>query len=218
MNELESLQSIFKDRLFRIPDYQRGYAWTVKELKDFWEDLVNLSADKLHYTGVFTLKKIEDTIWKSWYDEGWLIEGRRYRPFYVVDGQQRLTTFVIFIQSVYQLLRSLPQNKGKRDEDIYLGAFSLKEIREQYLVVHKPPHFIIRTYKFGYEDDNPSFEFLKYRIFGAQGGGTIEETFYTLNLENAQEVFRKNLYIYHANNGISGVEKLFTKATQNLMF
>jgi hypothetical protein len=28
MKELESLQSIFKNRLFRIPDYQRGYAWT----------------------------------------------------------------------------------------------------------------------------------------------------------------------------------------------
>jgi len=36
MKELESLSSIFKDKLFRIPDYQRGYAWTKKQLKDFW--------------------------------------------------------------------------------------------------------------------------------------------------------------------------------------
>ncbi len=35
MQELESLKNIFKDRLFKIPDYQRGYAWATRQLKDF---------------------------------------------------------------------------------------------------------------------------------------------------------------------------------------
>lgn len=39
MNELQSLSMIFQNKLFRIPDYQRGYAWQEFQLIDFWEDL-----------------------------------------------------------------------------------------------------------------------------------------------------------------------------------
>ncbi|SVE30949.1 uncharacterized protein METZ01_LOCUS483803, partial [marine metagenome] len=35
MHELVSLQNIFKDSIFKIPDYQRGYAWTRRQLMDF---------------------------------------------------------------------------------------------------------------------------------------------------------------------------------------
>lgn len=60
MQELESLKSIFKDRLFKIPDYQRGYAWATRQLKDFWEDLVNLPIDRFHYTGLLSLKRVDE--------------------------------------------------------------------------------------------------------------------------------------------------------------
>ena len=43
MEEPKSLDSLFKEKIFRIPDYQRGYAWQREQLKDFWEDLINLS-------------------------------------------------------------------------------------------------------------------------------------------------------------------------------
>ena len=36
MDELMSMSKIFTEKIFRIPDYQRGYAWTEKEIKDFW--------------------------------------------------------------------------------------------------------------------------------------------------------------------------------------
>lgn len=35
-NELKSLNEIFQYKLFRIPDYQRGYAWKESQLVDFW--------------------------------------------------------------------------------------------------------------------------------------------------------------------------------------
>ncbi len=218
MQELESLKSIFKDRLFKIPDYQRGYAWATRQLKDFWEDVVNLPTDRFHYTGLLSLKKVDKNVWNNWNDERWLLEDRGYKPFHVVDGQQRLTTFVIFIQAISELLRNIPENKDKPDEEIYLGSFSLKAIKEEYLVVQKPPQFIIRTYKFSYEVDNPSFKFLKYRIFKEPNSGTIQETFYTLNLENAKNFFAENLYNYYDQYGISEIELLFRKLTQNLMF
>ena len=63
MHELVSLQNIFKDSIFKIPDYQRGYAWTTRQLKDFWEDVVNLPSDRFHYTGLLSLKKVEKNVW-----------------------------------------------------------------------------------------------------------------------------------------------------------
>lgn len=218
MNELESLKNIFKDRIFKIPDYQRGYAWTARQLKDFWEDVVSLPADRFHYTGLLSLKKIEKEVWERWNDERWLLEDRAYKPFHIVDGQQRLTTFVIFIQAISELLKSIPENKTKKDEEIYLGSFSLKAIKEEYLVVQKPPQFIINTYKFSYEVDNPSFKFLKHRILKEPNSGSIQETFYTLNLENAKNFFTENLKNYHKTYGIGDIEILFKKLTQNLMF
>lgn len=218
MQDLESLNSIFKDRIFKIPDYQRGYAWTTKQLKDFWEDIVNLPSDRVHYTGLLSLKKVERKVWSLWNEDKWLIEERGYKPFHIVDGQQRLTTFVIFIQAISELLRGLESNKSLPDGQIYLGSFSLKSIKEDYLVVERPPHFLIKTYKFGYEIDNPSFRFLRHRIFQEPDSGTVQETFYTLNLENAKKFFVENLKNYHEKYGFAEIEILFKKVTQNLKF
>jgi hypothetical protein len=49
--ELLSISKIFTENLFRIPDYQRGYSWTEKQLKDFWNDINQLEEGKNHYTG-----------------------------------------------------------------------------------------------------------------------------------------------------------------------
>ena len=51
-NELQPLSQLFQNKLFRIPDYQRGYAWQQPQLVDFWDDLINLPEDRYHYTGL----------------------------------------------------------------------------------------------------------------------------------------------------------------------
>jgi len=56
--ELFSLSKIFTENLFRIPDYQRGYSWAEKQLKDFWNDIDQLEEGKHHYTGVLTLEQV----------------------------------------------------------------------------------------------------------------------------------------------------------------
>ncbi|MBK8196567.1 MAG: DUF262 domain-containing protein [Lewinellaceae bacterium] len=38
-NQLKSISKLFTEKLLRIPDYQRGYAWTDKQLKEFWSDI-----------------------------------------------------------------------------------------------------------------------------------------------------------------------------------
>ncbi|MYB44727.1 MAG: DUF262 domain-containing protein [Acidimicrobiia bacterium] len=37
------------NKVFDIPVYQRGYAWTRKNLEDLWEDLYYLDPSKKHY-------------------------------------------------------------------------------------------------------------------------------------------------------------------------
>ena len=58
--KLITLPEIFSNRLFKIPDYQRGYAWGSEQVKALLSDIEQLfSNDHIHYTG--TLVIIEST-------------------------------------------------------------------------------------------------------------------------------------------------------------
>jgi hypothetical protein len=60
--ELYSLSKIFTENLFRIPDYQRGYSWGERQLKDFWSDIALLDPKRDHYTGVLTLEDVPQKV------------------------------------------------------------------------------------------------------------------------------------------------------------
>ena len=107
MDEPKSLYSLFKEKIFRIPDYQRGYAWQKNQLKDFWEDLINLSDHRSHYTGVLTLKEVDSKEISDSDNEYWLVEDHSYKMYHIVDGQQRLITFVIFLQAFIDFIKQL---------------------------------------------------------------------------------------------------------------
>jgi uncharacterized protein with ParB-like and HNH nuclease domain len=214
MDKLYSLNEIFEKRFFRIPDYQRGYAWRAdKEIKEFWEDIVNLNDSRSHYTGQITLEKVPDKISKLWNDELFLINNM-YKPMYIVDGQQRLTTSVILIQCICDFLNSI--NPGLSDDDINFDFTTLKEIKEHYLV--KVYQKITKTYLFGYESDNPSFTFLKNRIFHEQTASQENETYYTLNLENAQKFFNHNIQLLYNQEKLDGITKVFRVLTKQMKF
>ena len=214
MDQLYSINEIFEKRFFRIPDYQRGYAWRAdKEVKEFWEDIVNLDSSKSHYTGQITLEKVPDETSNSWNEEKVLINNM-YKPMYIVDGQQRLTTSVILIQCICDFLNRL--NPNVLDEDIDFDYSTLKEIKEHYLIkIYKK---VTKVFLFGYEQDNPSFTFLKNRIFHAQTASQENETYYTLNLENAQRFFNKNIELLYDQENIDGVERVFKVLTKQMKF
>jgi uncharacterized protein with ParB-like and HNH nuclease domain len=216
-NELQSLSVLFQNRLFRIPDYQRGFAWNQKQLVDFWEDLLNLPDDRYHYTGLLSLKEVKRKDTLLWQEDVWLLD-IGYKPFHVVDGQQRLTTFSILLHEIVTLVKSLANNKDKLDEEIFLGYESVKDIKAKYILRKRPPHNIVTTYLFGYEIDNPSSTYLKYKVFDEPFGGSVFETFYTKNLKYAKSFFAENLRVIFEKEGMDGVDLLYKKLTLRLMF
>jgi uncharacterized protein DUF262/uncharacterized protein DUF1524 len=217
MNEPTPLDSLFKEKIFRVPDYQRGYAWQREQLKAFWEDLVNLSDGRSHYTGVLTLAEIPRVAETE--KEFWLVDDHSYRVYHVVDGQQRLTTFVIFIQALVDFVKSLPENHATPDKDIYLAdTQSVAGLQERFLFKQKPTGDQFRTYKFGYTEDNPSYDYLRHRILDEPGGGSVQETFYTLNLSNAKRYFGEQLSEMHAQEGVGGIQNIYKKLTKRFLF
>lgn len=202
--KLHSLNDIFERRILRIPDYQRGYAWTEHQIDDFWEDLLQLDANKIHYTGVVTLEPVKKEQWQRWDNDIWLIEDVRYKPYYVVDGQQRLTTSMILLQA---MLETVPPNEQ-------LDYQSIESIQKRF-ILFKADDNIRESYIFGYEKDNPSDEYLKTRIFGLHSHSNQQtQTLYTHNLSVAKDYFKAKLKALP----VSEIALLFKKLTQKLRF
>lgn len=219
MDKPKSLDSLFSEKIFRIPDYQRGYAWQPDQLTKFWEDLINLADSRSHYTGVLTLKKINDIEISENSKEFWLVDDYSYKIYHIVDGQQRLTTFIIFLQAFIEFIKTLPENLGKSENEIYItDSLNITALQERYLFKVKPTGDMFRSYLFGYETDNPSYEYLRFRIFGEDGAGSIDETFYTLNLSNAKIYFLGQLLALHKDEGIKGLQEIFKKLTKRFLF
>lgn len=207
MNELVSLSDLFNQKIFRIPDYQRGYAWKNQQLEDFWDDLYNLNGDRIHYTGMLSLKQLKIEDCTSWLEEKWILG--TYKPYHVVDGQQRLTTFIILLNSIISLAVNLNEE--------YIGDERVDRIKEKYIVQYNRGG-ISKAYKFGYETDNPSFQFMRYKVLGEDYAGTVDETFYTLNLENAKNFFDGKIKEVYEQKGFDAVSDIFAKLTTKLHF
>ena len=202
--KLHSLNDIFERRLLRIPDYQRGYAWQEHQLTDFWEDLLHLDSGRVHYTGVITLEPVSSDIYTKWEQDEWIIEGMEYRPFHVVDGQQRLITSMILIQAILEVV----------PKDTLLNYQSPKEIRNRYILFEAEDQQR-KSFLFGYEKDNPSDEFLKTKIFKIHSHSNLhQKTLYTQNLENAKNFFAKKLIAM----SIVDIASIFKKLTQKLKY
>lgn len=83
--ELLTLDGVVEKGVFEIPSYQRGYAWQIRQLKDFWNDLEHVSklGNKFHYMHSLTLRELENELEDS--------------AFEIIDGQQRLATSLILL-------------------------------------------------------------------------------------------------------------------------
>lgn len=96
----ESIQQLFKSsESVRIPAYQRAYSWEKKQCTQFLEDLLEQKGKK-YYLGQFLFEKDGNTL-------------------FIIDGQQRLTTTILFLSAIAKI-------KIQKGENI-------DSIRETYL-------------------------------------------------------------------------------------
>jgi Protein of unknown function DUF262 len=93
-------------RLFRIPQYQRAYAWSTKQRQDLFNDIEKVSAsrtDGSHFMATMVGLRRGKT--RIGVDEFIELE--------IVDGQQRLTTLVILLKTIALALAAITTNKDK---------------------------------------------------------------------------------------------------------
>lgn len=202
-SDLRNLSTLFNERLFRIPDYQRGYSWGKHQLEDFWDDLNRIPDNKNHYTGQITLEPVPEHAWNKWDEDTWLIRDVSVKPYYVVDGQQRLTTAIILVKCLLDFIV---------DDQTEIARTPKYQLVARYLVRKSEPS---RTYLFGYERDNPSYEYLKTQILGEPSNQYQGiETVYTGNLLFARDFFKQKL------NELSDADRedIFKRLTQRLVF
>ncbi|GAA8139322.1 hypothetical protein HpDR134_12490 [Helicobacter pylori] len=93
--ELLSLDGVVEKGVFEIPSYQRGYAWQVRQLKDFWNDLEHVSklGNKFHYMHSLTLRGLENELEDSAFE---IIDRRPatigYKPDFIKPFSQDYPT------------------------------------------------------------------------------------------------------------------------------
>ena len=212
MQHLLSLKELYEGRLFRIPDYQRGYSWETRQLEDFWDDIINLQPGHIHYTGVVTVERPSHSQCLGWRkesaafaDENWKPDGRyaalplgglTLRPYYVVDGQQRLLTIAILLAAA----RECPTlTQAERTDLANRYLFKSHEGQDCYL--------------FGYEVDLPSHRYLIQKIYKNLPSDEVE-TAYTDNLLRAKTFFAQRI----GNLPQESLRQLVRKVTADVQF
>ncbi len=81
-----------RNSVYHIPNYQREYSWENDELDDFWRDLettVDEPEEIDHFFGQVVVHNDQD------------------KTKYIIDGQQRTTTSLIFLRTVQLMFHNI---------------------------------------------------------------------------------------------------------------
>ncbi len=169
-NGISSLENLFAVNSFRIPQYQRAYSWVEDpHLEAFLEDLrlqVNTqkkNSDKSYFLGTLLLHE-EDV-------------GGGRRMVNVVDGQQRMTTSVVFIATALALHAAGAISAGSEN-------FAL--LRRNFVHDEATGYQKFRTI----DEDGPFFQSMILRI---SAGPCTDESPSSRRLKEATGFFEKNV-------------------------
>lgn len=205
MSDLKTLKSLFDERIYIIPDYQRGYIWGKQQLAEFWEDLLNIK-DTPHYMGVLSIKKRE--------------KERESDTYEVIDGQQRLTTCIILIQAIIEFAEKEKNNFADNNNKILFSEYekdSIENIKSRFLYDNNTTTNE-RKYKFQYICDNESSLCFNHTILKEPNGPESQPTLYTKKLENAKSFFMEKLREFYEKDGKDGIKKIYDKLVNKLKF
>ena len=96
-NHKYSIEEAFRECFYIVPDYQREYVWTEKEVHQLLEDIdeqIDAGTTREYFIGTVL---VSPTNQKNHYE--------------VIDGQQRLTTFFLLLCALKHLFQGEPQRQ-----------------------------------------------------------------------------------------------------------
>ena len=109
--QLFKLNDFMHGRLFRVPEYQRAYAWGKKQRTDLFGDIRRIATsndDHFMATVVGLVRKKDKT----------QIGADQFVVVEIVDGQQRLTTLIILLKSIQKALDPEVKDEKKLSEEL----------------------------------------------------------------------------------------------------
>ena len=112
-----SIKEFFQgDKQYTIPVYQRAYSWEEAQWSVFLEDLKEATNGDNHYFfGNVLLEKLSND-----------------KPNDIIDGQQRITTIIIFARALHNTLKAKKEQLS--DEEEVSNEEFIKRIEEDYLI------------------------------------------------------------------------------------
>lgn len=96
-NHRYSIEEAFRECFYIVPDYQREYVWTDKEVHQLLEDIdeqIDAGTTREYFIGTVLVSPTDQ---KNHYE--------------VIDGQQRLTTFFLLLCALKHLFQGEPQRQ-----------------------------------------------------------------------------------------------------------
>ncbi|MCF5884982.1 DUF262 domain-containing protein [Aeromonas veronii] len=96
-NHKYSIEEAFRECFYIVPDYQREYVWTDKEVHQLLEDIgeqIDVGTTREYFIGTILVSPTDQ---KNHYE--------------VIDGQQRLTTFFLLLCALKHLFQGEPQRQ-----------------------------------------------------------------------------------------------------------
>ena len=126
MESFTNISAILSGKSITVPNYQRAYSWDTdssnkshKQVNTFLSDLqdyVNSRSSTPYYFGHF------------------LFEEKGENKYAIIDGQQRLTTTVIFLSALYKRLKQIRniEKVDDFDDDLYILYCNTIKQRRQY--------------------------------------------------------------------------------------
>ena len=113
------------DEKFVIPEYQRGYSWTIYQCDKLWQDI----------EGYIASSEVNESGKKDPYFFGTIIadcSDTNNNLISLIDGQQRTTTFILLLKALFLRIQELLPNISHSEETLALLG-GLKERRNQII-------------------------------------------------------------------------------------
>lgn len=130
------LELIGNGKKYRVPSFQRDYAWEEEQWEDLWNDIQELlrAPGSFHYMGALVVEATSD------------------REFQIIDGQQRVATLSVLALAVIDRLQQLPGDAATKAAN----AERASELRKRF-IGEKDPASLLQSSKLFLNDTDDGF-------------------------------------------------------------